>query len=305
MKERIDPSRPLGDEIRRLGGTFIAGAIADLEAARDTPEASYHRCRRKLKRLRALIRLLRPADPGFWRAENARWRDLGRSLAGAREAAALVETVDRLVRDDPVRTAGGALDDLRRRLVERHDTMAASMAEGGAGLATALAAAREGQAAFAGCALPDDTRAASRLLAKGSADTLRRAAAACRIARRTGKAEAFHELRKAVKAHQAQLDLLRDLWPKRVRLRLQDLDVLGERLGELNDAEVMRLRLAEGAIAASENESELLDKLLRRTEKRLRRDSLAAAERLFDLKPGRLSRDLVRRYRDRAEANTQ
>ena len=305
MKDRIDPSRPLGDEVRRLGGPLIAGAIADLEAARDTPEASYHRCRRKLKRLRALMRLVRPADPDFWRAENTRWRDLGRSLAGAREAAALVETLDRLVHDDPVRTAGGALDDLRRGLVARHDAIAASMAEGGKGLAAALAAAREGQVAFSGCVLPGEPREASRLLAEGTAVALRRAAAACRVARRTGKAEAFHELRKAVKAHQAQLGLLRDLWPKRVRMRLRDLDALGERLGELNDAEVMRLRLAEGAIAASEDESELLDKLLRRTEKRLRRDSLVAAERLFDLKPGKLSRNLARRFRDLAEANTQ
>ena len=56
-----------------------------------------HETRKALKRLRALLRLIRPAigDDAF-RHENAQLRDIGLSLSGARDRHVLLETVNKL-----------------------------------------------------------------------------------------------------------------------------------------------------------------------------------------------------------------
>ena len=115
MTYRIRPDRPFAVEIRRIGRELVDGVMIDLDLARRRPEEGFHRCRRRIKRLRALIRLVRAADPEYWKAEDARWRDLSRSIAGAREAAALVETLDRVVAAFPRETAGDGFAVLRRR----------------------------------------------------------------------------------------------------------------------------------------------------------------------------------------------
>ncbi len=137
MKDRIDPHKSLAGEIRRIVADEISRATADLETARTKPEKGFHETRKRLKKLRALFRLVRSADRAFWSAENIRLRDVARDLAGAREAAALVETVDRLAKEYPKETNGGGLAPIRAALVRRHDRIVA----GRTGLDTLIDAA--------------------------------------------------------------------------------------------------------------------------------------------------------------------
>ena len=96
MPFRIDPKKPFDDEIRRAGLELIDDTVTIL---RDQPSGSHeavHDARKRFKRLRALYRLIRKAAPDFGRGENARIRDIARSLAFARDATALVETAEYL-----------------------------------------------------------------------------------------------------------------------------------------------------------------------------------------------------------------
>ena len=110
MSFRIDPRLPLTAEVRRIARGEIEGMLQHLDAAQAKPDKSMHGCRKRIKRMRALLRLVRSGDRSFTDAENARYRDISASLAGPREAAALIETIDRLADAFPDQTAGGVLE---------------------------------------------------------------------------------------------------------------------------------------------------------------------------------------------------
>ena len=97
---------------------LLAGAGATLAAA-----TSVHETRKALKRLRALIGLLRAelGERQFAR-EDALLRDAGMRLAGARDAEVLVATLDELVSANPGKLAARrGMGKLRRQLVAERD----------------------------------------------------------------------------------------------------------------------------------------------------------------------------------------
>jgi len=298
MSEAIDPSRPLGEEFRRIAENLIGAAIASLSGPDADPASGPHEARRCIKDLRALLRLVRSADETYFHRENRRYRDIAQSLAGVRGAAALVETVDRLVADFPDEIeAGGGLSSIRARLVEERDR-----AVGAQGSFPAIAeesigrfpAARE---ALAGLSLPILTRRAADVLGAGMERTAGKAEKMRRRAGKSGDPADFHELRKAVKHHWAHLRLLADAWPKHGKRRLKAMKRLGNRLGELHDIAVLRERIQsnwrESAPAA---EIALLHLLMDAKEKALERKALKSAERRFRGKRERLARRLKRCY---------
>lgn len=301
MMDRIDPHVSLAAEIRRIVGGEMVKATADLETARTQPESGFHETRKRLKKLRALFRLLRSADPAFWRAENVRLRDIARKLAGAREAAALVETVDRLAKAYPKETSGDRLASIRAALVRRHDRIAEDRMGLDSLVDEAIRAIGDGRGAIEGCALPDDPQAAADILANGAAATIRRATRALDKARKQGREDDFHELRKAVKDHWTHLALLASFWPKPVRTRRKQVGGLGDCLGELNDLFVLRELIERQDESLGVNgDVRLLQLLVKRSEKKLRKQCLGQAEQLFDLRPAKLGRKLAGRYSDDA-----
>ncbi|TIV88258.1 MAG: CHAD domain-containing protein, partial [Mesorhizobium sp.] len=208
MSFRIDPRLPLTGEVRRILADEIGRAISHLETAREKPEQGLHKCRKRLKSVRALLRMVRSGDEPFCRTENECYKQVSALLAGPREATALIETVDRLADAFPEQSAGGGLDPVRERLV-----------------------------------LPDLPEQAADILADGARATLRRAKKALDKAEARGEDEDFHNLRKAAKTHSMHLSLLGRLWPTPIKARREAVDKLGEQLGELHDVFVMRALL--------------------------------------------------------------
>lgn len=303
MKDRIDPQAALATEIRRIVADQVTMATADLASARTDPERGFHETRKRLKGLRALYRLVRPADPAFWRAENIRLRDVARDLAGAREAAALVETVDRLAKAYPKQVSDGGLDPIRAALVRRHDRIVEDRSGLDGLIDDATQALDEGRHAVGASALPDDPLTAADVLAEGAASAMKRASRALEDARKHGRENDFHELRKAVKDHWTHLALLASFWPKSVKSRRKKVDSLGEELGELNDLFVLQALIDKQDDSLGVNgDVDLLSRLVKRSQKKLRKRCLAKAERLFDLRPAKVERKLVDRYREEASA---
>ncbi len=307
MSYRIDPRLPLTAEVQRIAASEIDGALRHLAAAHDNPDKAVHECRKRLKRLRALLRLVRSGDEAVVRAENARYREVSASLAGPREAAALIETVDRLADAFPDETAGGALDPVRERLVARRS----GILNDGEGLAAAIdaaaAACRTGLRQIEKLALPDQPESAADVLADGARQPMRRAGKALQKAETRGDPEDFHDLRKAVKAHSLHLSLLKKLWPSPVREKRKAVDALGEQLGDLHDIFVMRALLQdEGRPLGSRAETRLLARLVKRSERKLKKVCLAEASELFSDSPKRSAKKLARKVRhDLAEGAQQ
>jgi hypothetical protein len=298
MSFRIDPRLPLTGEVRRILAEEIGKALGHLETAREKPEQGLHKCRKRLKSVRALLRLVRSGDEPFCQTENQCYKQVSALLAGPREATALIETIDRLAKSFPEQSAGGGLDPVRDRLVLRQHEL-----HGGAGLDAAIGAAaatcREGLERVERLVLPDQPEQAADILADGARATLRRARKALDRAGSRGAADDFHDLRKAAKTHSMHLSLLGRLWPTPIKARRKAVDELGEQLGDLHDVFVMRALLdADGEPLGSPEDTKLLAKLLKRSEKSLRKTCLAGAAELFGDSPKRSTKKLARKVRE-------
>ena len=281
MSFRLDPTTACDGELRRVILFQIAHVRQQALSLSENPLKAPHEARKSIKRIRAVLRLARSADEHFYRAENARWRDISAGLAGPRETAALIETVDRFIVEFANSDNRSTLLTLRAHLAMRLDLL---VADGGS-----LKAA--GQACIQGCdvganaiaawPLPPGPKAGAHLLAKGAKRGWKEAETARKKAGRRGAEDDFHALRKAVKSHGTQLALLQDVWPGPLRRRRKGLEELGETLGELNDIYVMQSQIATGAISIDFDTEGHMARLLKQKKLELCRRSLAEAKLLF------------------------
>lgn len=297
MSFRIDPRLSLTSEARRLANEQAGKIVAHLEAARHSPETGLHDARKRIKSLRALLRLVRQGDEALCRAENARFRDISNSIAGARQASALIETVDRLIGDFPDEADAAGLAGIRAMLAHHRSHGAHAEAGLGAMLDAAIAESRAGAAHLETLSLPDLPEDATEVLTEGAKATLKQARRALERARKTGLAEDFHELRKATKTHAEHLLLLHKMWPRPDKARRERIDKLGQNLGTLHDVFVMQALIAAHQPPFDGAEPKQMGRLLRRSAKALRKICIAQAGELFEEKPGRAARKLARKCR--------
>ncbi len=122
------PGEPYAEGLRRVILGQLDLAVELLEGhTTESGERTVHETRKALKRLRALLVLLR-AELGAKRyaRENAALRDCGRRLAGARDAEVMLGTLDSLVRRDPSHfKRSAAVRTLRAQLLAERDDAAA------------------------------------------------------------------------------------------------------------------------------------------------------------------------------------
>lgn len=282
MPFRIDPNKPFDDEIRRAGLELIEEAITSL---RDQPSGRHeavHDARKRFKRLRALYRLIARAAPDFSKEENARFRDIARSLAFAREATALVETVEYLETFAASTTQGKALRSIAAVLRKRRDHAIEHEAGLDEAIAAAIAGCEEARKKLKAVSLPDELKDVTRLVKTGWAKQRKRARKALADCHEQADVEHFHELRKAGQAYWMHLGLLRRLWPSAMRAKRADTKRLVDILGHEHDLSVL------AAFADREPErfgngerlALLLDAIIQR-QQALRGDGLELANEVF------------------------
>ena len=296
MSYRIDPRPPLTAEVQRIAAEEIDKALRHLAAARDNPDKALHECRKRLKSLRALLRLVRSGDEAFAQAENARYREVSARLAGPREAAALIETVDRLAEAFPDETADGALDPVRDRLVARRGDVLMTAKISRRSSARRSPPARPACAGSGSWRCPTSRKGRPTFSPKAPARPCAGRAKPCRRRRTRGEPEDFHDLRKAVKAHAMHLSLLKKLWPSPVKARRKAVDALGEKLGDLHDIFVLRalLRTRRSHSAAAPKRGCLTGSPSAPNES-CARTCLAEASELFSDNPKRSAKKLARK----------
>lgn len=241
MKYRIRPRKPLAAEVARIADAQYARAIDILQRQPDGRYEAVHEARKCFKRLRGLLRLIRPAAPKFAKRENARIRDIARTLSAERDAAALVEAMDRLLLSQGTADNHDTLFAIRDRLVARRDEIAADTGQIDECIAAAIEACREGAAAFSDLKLPRKPGKVAAILARGAADNYRHARRALERASDDGHIEDWHDLRKRIKYHRMHIQLLSDAWPGEMALRAEAANIAGEALG--NDRDIDNLAL--------------------------------------------------------------
>ena len=289
MAGRIDPALPLAESFALLTDALADDVRRHLCTAADNHALGLHQARKAIKRLRALLRLYRSAAPAPLKRCDREFGTAARAIAGPREATALVETVDRFIAAYPKRIVDARLGEIRVELMRRADRIGEDVS-----IDDHIAEARTTfDAAMRELRRIDLSGADAGTLEHGVRKALKRWSGALDRARKKGGEEAFHDLRKAVKAHAAQLTLLEAFWPEDWRRRRKSVDDLGELLGELNDIHVMRDALRRGTLdLPTDIEPAGFVKLLDKERKRLSRRALVDAHDHLESLPAGLGKSL-------------
>jgi CHAD domain-containing protein len=242
---RLDPLGDVRDEAARVFTEELALALAELRDQALTDDLAVHSVRKRLKRLRALLRLFRYEIGSGFGASNRALRDAGRELSDLRDARVALDTLDRLSERYPDHLPAGTkgpLRAIRRSLAESMENSDA--ADLRASVASKLVPALEWPKGwqFSETGFPAMERGLQR--------TYRQGRTALAEARATGSVAAFHEWRKRVKDHWHHTQLIGQPGHRGMRTRELRLHDLSDALGDIQDLRVLEESLSNRKIPA-------------------------------------------------------
>lgn len=276
----LDPGLPMSEAIRRAASAEVDAAYAAL-ASPPERHKGVHDARKCLKRLRSLLVLIQPGLPEpVFLSLTERLRSIARGLASARDAAALLDAVDKFAaaegggEETPVPALRAWLEERRQAAKRRLDGSAASDAMRG------LFALRPAMANLA--VYPDNFTP----VAKGLRDSYRHGRKAFARAFATGRDEDFHEWRKTLQHHWRQMQLLTPCWPSELPTRVEAARAVSQILGDDHDIALLRQLVSAPTMTfAGPDQTASFLKRCRARHKAQRREAETRGARLFAERP--------------------
>jgi len=281
----LERKESVEEGVKRVLGEQIGKALEELPNAGDPGlHEAIHQARKRCKKARALYRLVRRGAPDAYRRENRRFRDCARDLSAVRDAEAMTEAYDAVMKRfaDTIENERD-FSEIRHRLTLRRN----AIAEGEVDLPEKLEAFREGlenaKSSLDDWALEDD---GFDVFGKGVCKTYKRGRKAMAAAAEARTDAAFHEWRKRVKYHRFHIRMARKMW-QRVLPRLEkELDRLGELLGDDHDLAVLtELLHAEAKTYSKSADIKTFLALAAQRRRELQKAAFAIGERAYALKP--------------------
>jgi CHAD domain-containing protein len=297
---RLHADEHVPDGIRRIARGQLERAHEELSGAskRKLHEA-VHATRKRLKRLRACVRLARDAigDEAYQR-ENTALRAAGRELAAGRDAHVLLQTLDALRERFADELPERATDHLRERLDEQRAASAPARGSDHEGIDAVLATIELAQARTPAWAFDDGGFDA---ISPGLRRIYRRGRKRMRAATKDPSPENLHEWRKRVKDLRHATQIVREAQPKRLKRVSQRAHELADLLGDGHDLSMLRA-YAEAHPLCFENEAsrQALIAVIDRRCKALRATALKRGRKLYEPSPKRFVKRIERGWRERA-----
>lgn len=229
--------------MQRLSLQQLELAIEGLTDGADV-DSAVHEARKAIKRLRALLRLVRSEiGDRVYRYENVTLRDAARLVAGVRDGAVAPETVSRLADRFQGAVAAGVFDDMAERLDRRAARIRRRVLDESDAVDRLVAVLAAAHRRFAGW--PTDDEAAKAYgtairnrfgsIGPGLARTYARGRREMTVSYRSPTVERFHRWRKRVKYLRHQVEIVVPLWPELLGTLAVALDELGTVLGDEHD----------------------------------------------------------------------
>src|SRR5262245_33626406 len=273
--------------IRQIAAELLDDAISSAGRKGVLVHEKVHSARKACKKLRGLIRLVRPVF-GDYRQENAAFRDTGRKLSVLRDCGVLIETYDALLQEYEDQVDRAKFASIRRRLTlwQQERIEKGDIPELFEDYCAALAKARKRAAHWQISAEGFDA------LEGGIKKAYKGARRAMSEVAKDSTAEGIHEWRKRVKDHWYHTRLLCPMWPKLLKAHSDVADQLGDMLGKHHDLEMFRQQLEKGNLGKAAD-TEVLVGLLQRRQKSLEQEALSVGVRLLAEAPA----NLVNRWR--------
>jgi CHAD domain-containing protein len=286
MAFRIREGENVREAIQRIAREQIDAALAEMGDEALPQAEKIHQVRKRCKKLRAVVRLVRPVVGEQYVLENACYRDAARLLSGPRDAQSMLDAHDGLVARFEGEVMRRTFGPLRRRLVCRSGDarQEADLAER---LHQVRGLLRDGRERVAVWSIEAGGAEAWR---GGFERTYRQARRAMAAAYDSGAATDFHEWRKGAKYHWYHTRLLRPLWDGVLRARAREAAALGEMLGAHHDLMVLRATLLQDEADGRRGDNPIapLIPLIDRRRSELEAAAKPVGARLFAEKPGRV-----------------
>lgn len=290
MAFKIKRGESVTDGLKRIAGEQIERAIEEIDACRLDGPTKVHQVRKRCKKLRGLLRMVRPVIGKTYKLENASHRDTARLLSELRDANIALQTFKSLLEgteagEPRFQSIGERLRQDQNELTDDgpHTHMESALQA----VRQRLVAARERVAQWT------LKREGFDALSGGWQRTYAKARRALRQAQEQRTAEALHRWRKEVKYHGYQCRLLEAVWPALLEARSDEAARLGDWLGEDHDLAVLRQQLLEPPPCDDDGEAvATLVRRLDRRRQRLQRRCFRLGKKLF----AEDKRSFVRRY---------
>ena len=301
------PGEPLAGGLRRLSLGQFDMALAGLRNDRENRDVAIHEMRKAGKRIRALLRMVRPAiGERVYKAENAALRDVARVVAGVRDRAVLVDAVAKMRSRYGRLLGAGTFADLEDSLRLRHKRAIARVADDGEVTEQVIAALHRARSRYA--AWPVDLedprlsvgRSSRRYITDsfsaigpGIAATYGRGRQGMSSAISAPSPEHFHEWRKQVKYLRHQMEIVSPVWPEVIGGLAESLSGLGDVLGDDHDhAELVRMVASLPDLMPDPDERNLLVALCHQRRADLQGAALVMGRRVYAESPKRFTRRL-------------
>jgi CHAD domain-containing protein len=282
---------PVPDAIKRIVQEEIDSACELLTSRQEHRDRAIHEARKSLKKIRAVLRLMRPELGATYTRENRRFRDLGRALSTVRDAVAVIEVFDGLADDYKDRIQPAALEKIRKGLNQHKETVESSLDLDQLAKKT-VSALRAASRRLASWPLHQDGFAA---VSGGLHSTYRRGRKALAKAKAEPTPERYHFLRKRVKDHWYHVRLLENIWTESMRAREATLKEIETWLGDDHNLVVLRDMMRKGDSHFGNREDiEFMSPVLEHVQKELRQKAISFAERVYEQKPRLFTEEIER-----------
>src|SRR5262249_19554178 len=118
MSFRIENGDHVAQEVRRIARRQVEGAIDEVRTRNHRDPETVHELRKRCKKVRGLLRLVRPALGDTYAIENAHFRDAARSLSPLRDAHTALVAYDALLDHYRGEVRRASLAAVRRHLAQ-------------------------------------------------------------------------------------------------------------------------------------------------------------------------------------------
>ncbi|MEJ2469991.1 MAG: CHAD domain-containing protein [Desulfuromonadales bacterium] len=292
MGYRIERQDPPAEAIRRMACEQIDKAIDEIHDSDLDRHETVHQVRKRCKKLRGLVRLVRPCMEEVYQHENAWYRDSARALSNIRDAHALIECCEDLLQRFDRTFAPATFAELYQKLILYRDRSAATVANVEERLQVFLDRMKEGRARLKAWPLKEE---GFDLLQDGLNKTYGRGRRAMTSAYESTTVAAFHEWRKRVKYHWYHARILENVWPDLMSSYRHTLKQLSDDLGDDHDLAVLQQTLIDDPQSFGTDEMiAAFTALARQRQEELRSHARPLGARIYAETPNRFGKRICR-----------
>jgi CHAD domain-containing protein len=240
MAFRLPEGETVAEGVRLIAREQIDQAIVELSDRSLALDLAVHEVRKRCKKLRGLLRLIRPCLGDSYPRENAHFRDAARVLSPLRDYQSIIDAFDALLDHFGDQIDRRAFGTVKRRLTRRRKQRAERVTDVDERIAQVRCQMEAGRERVAHWSIDATGAEAWR---GGFEQTYRRGRNAMALAYEAPSTEHFHEWRKQVKYHWHHTRILQPLWSDVLGVRGDAANTLGEMLGMHHDLAVLRATL--------------------------------------------------------------